>query len=158
MLSVVVRGGAINTGTAPSGRVAPKPQKPDWSSYLKQSSVTTSPTSTPFVSEEDLRGGAKEQMKSFLALDSRNSFIGMCGMNCRAKALFRCSSNTRDCVSDTRVSSHLARVYAILAGQLFVTALSVVAFGLNPGLTSWMQRSSLGVMVTMVSLFLSRSS
>jgi FtsH-binding integral membrane protein len=147
MLSVVVRGGAINTGTAPSGRVAPKPQKPDWSSYLQQSSVTTSPTSTPVVSEEDLKDEAKEQMESFLTLDSRNSFIGTCGMNCHAKALFRCSSNTRDCVSDSRVTSHLARVYAILAGQLFVTALSVVAFGLNPGLTSWMQQSSLGVMV-----------
>jgi FtsH-binding integral membrane protein len=46
-------------------------------------------------------------------------------------------------------------VYAILAGQLFVTALSVVVFGMNPGLTSWMQQSGVGVVVTMASLFLS---
>lgn len=48
-----------------------------------------------------------------------------------------------------------ARVYAILAGQLLFTALSVVAFGLNPDLSVWMRTPGLGAAVPWLSLILS---
>jgi Inhibitor of apoptosis-promoting Bax1 len=54
---------------------------------------------------------------------------------------------------DSRLN--VARVYAILAGQLFLTVLSVVLFGVNPGLTAWMLRPGLGAVVPMLSLSLS---
>lgn len=48
-----------------------------------------------------------------------------------------------------------ARVYAILAGQLLVTALSVVLFGTNPALSQWMRTPGMGVAIPMISLLLS---
>jgi FtsH-binding integral membrane protein len=52
-------------------------------------------------------------------------------------------------------NSFIARVYAILAGQLVVTALSVVMFGVNPGLGNWMRRPGIGSTMPVLSLLLS---
>lgn len=48
-----------------------------------------------------------------------------------------------------------ARVYAILAGQLLVTAASICLFGTNPELASWMHRPGLGAAVPIASLIMS---
>lgn len=52
-------------------------------------------------------------------------------------------------------NSFIARVYAVLAGQLAVTAASICLFGTNPQLTSWMNQPGLGVAVPIVSLIVS---
>lgn len=46
-------------------------------------------------------------------------------------------------------------MYAILAGQLLVTAATIVLFGTNPAWTAWMQRPGMGAAVPVVSLLLS---
>lgn len=49
----------------------------------------------------------------------------------------------------------IARVYAILAVQLLITAGAVVLFGTNPDWTAWMLRPGIGVIVPALSLLLS---
>lgn len=51
--------------------------------------------------------------------------------------------------------SATARVYAILAAQMAVTAVSILAFGMNPGLSDWMRHSGLGATVPILCLLLS---
>jgi FtsH-binding integral membrane protein len=50
-----------------------------------------------------------------------------------------------------------ARVYSILSAQMVVTAASVVVFGINPGLNTWMRRpgGGIGTTVPFLSLLLS---
>jgi protein lifeguard len=49
----------------------------------------------------------------------------------------------------------LARVYAILAGQLGFTAIVIFLFSVYPGISSWMRRPGLGAMVPALSLLMS---
>jgi len=50
---------------------------------------------------------------------------------------------------------HPARVYAILSGQLAVTALSIFVFGMQPDLAHRMMSNKVGAAVPMASLLLS---
>jgi protein lifeguard len=49
----------------------------------------------------------------------------------------------------------IARVYAILASQLVITAISIHLFGTHPNITAWMRQSHFGPIVPILSLLLS---
>lgn len=83
----------------------------------------------------------KEMLNSFLTRDSRNTFIGRQEQR-TIGVLIACS--ILECLTQHSLFFYTlpcffvaARVYGILAGQLLVTALSVMLFGTQPALRQW---------------------
>lgn len=161
LVPLSIRGGsesasAWNAGSKYEYRTPPK------SSPTYSRSQSTQQQQSSVTGDSDTQDQTKEAIATaFLNREDRNRFIGK--IHCCVEDIFQLLYLT--ILLSLHLPMTIARVYALLSGQLLFTAGTIQAFHMNPNIRNWMLYTNAGrkvpllsLMVSSIALFLTMSS